>query len=682
MRVLGADNRIYNNQASFGRKPTEKEAKDMQKTINAAYNVMGTKERIAITHGSCFPAVGLDSQIGSPFGKAAKEYIKFLALYGFNGNLLGPNGQLNKGEHSPYASSAFAKNRLFIDLEELKDAKYGHILSENDIDNIDDLQSVPRRTNKNYTYTNFEKANSIYDTALVKAYNNFKTKVQKGQPEALALNKEFKNYLTANNGKNNERLNEEGIFNVLSDFYGTDEFREWDDEIDCNLIVLVKKGDEEANERYNKLYSENKKDIELYKFEQFIASKQIKENKEFRDEFGFKYINDMLVGCSKMDHWRYRDAFVEGYQIGAYAYQANPQAWDSPILHPRKLFEGSDRHLGKAGEFLKDKIDNALEFCENVRIDHVMGLIEPFVLENSSIVYGEKNEQGKRPIINDPFKNPVHAEYMSQMTGPDGKPLDDYKNYSCDYTHSDGHKTYHSNIMNEIVLPVLKDHGLDKNDPIWETICTNPEPFYDTYYNNLQLKELVQTEWSRVEGKPDDAWFLIGSHDSIPAMNMIKRDWTKSNYGWDALYLAGYLHQDSKRADESREFCDRIADDDKERVKAKFAELLTTKKFQISFADILGITDKDAVYNVGGENNDDFWKLRIPPDFIDKYYENLASDNPTAINIPEVLKTAAHAKLDMLKNQAGNDETKKEELEAKFKPIIEKLAHYEAILKE
>lgn len=60
----------------------------------------------------------------------------------------------------------------------------------------------------------------------------------------------------------------------------------------------------------------------------------------------------------------------------------------------------------------------------------------------------------------------------------------------------------------------------------------------------------------------------------------------------------------------------------------------------------------------------------------------LPSDSPTAINIPEVLKIAAQAKLDMLKNQAGNDQVKKEELDAKFKPILEKLAHYEAILKE
>ena len=84
---------------------------------------------------------------------------------------------------------------------------------------------------------------------------------------------------------------------------------------------------------------------------------------------------------------------------------------------------------------------------------------------------------------------------------------------------------------------------------------------------------------------------------------------------------------------------------DRALVRAKFAELMTTPKFQISFADILGITD--ATYNMGGTNRKENWKERISADFLDKYYENLASENPTALNIPELLKQALQAKIDM-----------------------------------
>ena len=119
MRVL----QINNDQISFRRRPTKEEEKGLQTTIDKTYKALGTKDRVVITHGSCFPALGRDSHIGSPYGNAAKEYTKFLILYGFNGNQLGPGGELEviNGEikPSPYNSSAFAKNKLFIDLEEL-----------------------------------------------------------------------------------------------------------------------------------------------------------------------------------------------------------------------------------------------------------------------------------------------------------------------------------------------------------------------------------------------------------------------------------------------------------------------------------------------------------------------------------------------------------------------------------
>ena len=75
MRILGIDNRI-----SFERRPKPSEEAGLRNTINRAYNAMGTKERVVITHGSCFPALGRDTYIGSPYGKSAQEYTKFLML--------------------------------------------------------------------------------------------------------------------------------------------------------------------------------------------------------------------------------------------------------------------------------------------------------------------------------------------------------------------------------------------------------------------------------------------------------------------------------------------------------------------------------------------------------------------------------------------------------------------------
>lgn len=665
MRILGVDSRI-----NFQRRPKPEEEGGLKRTINSAYEALGATDRVVITHGSCFPALDRDTYVGSPFGKAAEEYTKFLMLYGFNGNQLGPVGELETDESgvqaSPYNSSAFVKNRLFIDLGELTTEKYGNILSKKTYNAITRAPEVPF---SNFVESDFDEAEKIYDIALTESYNNFKSKLRKGQPQVLKLAKEYEEFLQ----KHNSRLTDEGVFKVLAREYGTDVFSDWGNPEDENLMRLVKSGDKKAQNRYTQILKTNKSYINLHKFEQFIATKQIKENQQWREEQGFKYINDLLVGCSQMDYWRCREAFIDGFQLGAPEGPAkNPQAWNIPVLNPRKLFKGDG--LGVAGQFLKDKLDFALEFCENLRVDHAMGLIEPFVIENDSVEYDEDKN-----IINNPYTSPVNGKYISQMWA-DGRALDDYRNYSCDYTHSDGHKTYHSNIMNKIVLPTLKEHGLDPNDVIWEDLCSQPEAFRGVFYENLNLPGISPLEYCKVENTPSRNWHYVGSHDSIPAMNMLERDWTRNNESWNPLYLAGYLHMDPERASERDEFCKKIANNDRDLVRAKFAELMTSEKFQISFADLLGITG--TIYNQAGTRNDTNWKERIPANYLDNYYKNLASENPTALNIPELLKNALQAKIDMQVVKSQNPDEKRFELNEKYKPLLDELQKYSDILKE
>ena len=144
------------------------------------------------------------------------------------------------------------------------------------------------------------------------------------------------------------------------------------------------------------------------------------------------------------------------------------------------------------------------------------------------------------------------------------------------------------------------------------------------------------------ESQDPDDWGLVGSHDSDPATEMIKKDWVKSHKAWNIFYLAGFLNSDPKRAQYRDSFCKQIDKDDSLRVKAKFAELfLTCKKIQISFADFFGI---NKTYNKGGEENDTNWKLRLNKNYEDSYYANLASEHPTALNMPENFKNCGSSK--------------------------------------
>ncbi len=655
MRVLG-----INNQIQFTRKPRPEEESGLKSACNKAYDAIGVTDRVAITHGSCFPAIDRNTYIGSPYGKAAREYVKFLSLYGFNGNQLGPGGELEfkDGEikPSPYNSSAFAKNRLFIDLEDLTTDKYGKILSKETYNSV--TQPI-KNTDKNYEMSNFEEASKTYDTALSESFNNFKTNVAKGQPQALALQKEYNNFLS----RNNKRLTDEGVFKVLARHYNTDKIDDWNNEQDKNLISDLNEGDIDAIERYNSIKKANKNEIEQHKFEQFLATKQIKENKEWREKQGFKYFNDLLVGCSQMDMWRYKDAFLKDWEMGAREYNGRSQRWHIPVIDPKKIFKNDKYELNIGGEFLKEKINFALEFNENIRIDHAMGLIEPYLLAKNA-----SNEE----FSNNNNKNSNLEKYISELTDKNGKEYDKYWDYPKLLT---------------------KEHNIKPDMPVWEDLCTYPPRFKEIYEKQLNLPKIINLDWTRAQEalkttrKGD--WYLIGSHDNIPAMNYPDREglnafkYTKSDPAWDTNYLAGYLNIDDGRqniSDIRNELKDKLNTNDRDLVRAKFAELMTTPKFQISFADILGITDM--TYNIGGSDRKENWKERISPDFLDKYYENLASENPTALNIPELLKQALKAKIDMKVNQSDDKDRTRAELNEKYSPLLNDLQKYADILKE
>ena len=664
MRILG-----INNVVNFQRKPTKLEEPELQATVNKAYDLIGVKERAVITHGSCFPSVERDTYIGSPYGESAREYIKFLALYGFNGNQLGPGGLLETDVNSPYKSSAFAQNRLFIDLKELTTDKYGNILSRSTYEGV---TSEPRINNKNYSLTDFKKSKRVYDIALKEAYNNFKTGLKTQQPELIKLRVEYGQFLK----RHNQRLLEEGIFQVLAKENGTDDYTTWLNQKDARLITDLRKGDVLADERFSEIYHSNVDEINQYKFEQFIATKQIKEHQVWRQERGFDYINDLLVGCSKMDAWRYEDAFLDDWEMGAFEGNGISQRWHIPVIDPKKIFANGDYDLNIGGEFLKEKISFALEFCENLRVDHVMGLVEPYLMS--------KNAHDSDFITNPTYvKNKDIEKYISELKDPQNA-NQEYDLY-WDYPK----------LIEKLVLPTFREYGLDKNSAVWEDICSWPDRFKQVYAEQ-QLPKITNLDWAKasdmVKYEPEN-WFILGSHDNIPAMNYLKRtaklnngevvEYTRKQQPWNGRYLAEYLNQDDTRANivEIRKTLEDLYNkDDKAIVRAKFTELMTTPKFQISFDDLLGITE--VVYNVPGQNLESNWKARISPDFIDKYYENLSSGDSTALNIPELLHDALQAKIDIQVREHNYDQDFKSQIYAEAQPVLDKLAHFAEVLKE
>ena len=628
----------------FGRKLRKDEEQDYRENaLQPAFDYLGTEEVAMIIHGTSYPEKAQDLGVGSPYGKAAAKFIPFEILHGFNSNQLGPIGVIRDAQHiSPYKSTVSTRNYLFTDLNDLTTDKYANVLSQSDIDSMIDYTDD---NGKDYAYSDFPEAFSNYKYLMKIANKNFKQKLANNDPMAQKLNEEFVQFKK----EKGVDIYQDALFDVLTNEYKTMDFNKWS-ELDKNLIQELKNQNPKAIDRYKKITTRSKDDFETYIFGQFILDKQIKENTKLRKDLNFKYISDLLVGFSKSDEWSHQDLFLKNWRMGCpNGGEYGPQLWNIPVLDPKKLFN-DDGSLGDAGLYMKKKLDASLDNFENVRIDHALGLIDPYIYDKNSVNGNDFSH--------------FRANNISYM--PDIDPDGSYKK-----------------VLNKIILPTLAEHGIDKDYPVWEDLCTDTQTFNEIYHEKNHLPGITQLEYMRAENSQDDGdWGLVGSHDSDPATKMIKKDWVKDHDAWNIFYLAGFLNSNPKRAKYRDSFCKQIAENDSDRIKAKFAELfLTCKKIQISFADFFGI---DKTYNEGGKENDINWKLRLNKDYEDSYYKNLSSERPTALNMPEILKIAVQAKADMnaLKEAQRTGKEPQENNSLEVENILNNLDKYEKILKE
>lgn len=635
------------NNVEFGRRLKEEEKPEYTKAIHDALDYLGVKNLSMIVHGSSFPSDKRDTAIGSPYSKGADKFVDFLKLNGFNSIQLGPGGTIDKKDNSPYISTVYAKNELFIDLEPLKSKKYANILSEKTYESLTTKNKETKDVN--YSYTNFDKAFSNYEKALDEAYTNFKTKVNEENPDALKLNKEFEKFKV----ENKSWVENDGLYKVLAKQNGSDDFEKWN-EVDKNLPEALKSGDGKAKERYAELQDNFGDEIEKNSFVQFLADKQLKASNKHRKSIGFDYIGDLLVGFNKRDVWANQDAFLKDWKLGCpYGGAGNgPQAWGIPVLDPKKLFN-KDGSLGVSGKVLKEKVAYSLKNYDNVRIDHALGLVDPYIYKENTVV---KEADGSIR------RDKLWANNVSHMRDVD--PNGNFRQ-----------------VLKKIVLPTFKEFGVDKNEAVWEDLCSETHTFSSIYRGEEHLPGITQTQWRRAENSPVENWSLVGSHDSEPASVMVKNDGIRNSDAWNVDYLSGYLNPDPATAKERQEYKHQISTDNKARVNAKFTELFRgSKNLQMMFVDFFGI---DKVYNYGGQDKPTNWKLRVDNDFENDYYRALQDEKSYALNMPEILAQAVKAKagMEVAKNPHRADALRNE-LNEKLNPLISTLDKYKNVLKE
>ena len=633
---------------TFARKLREDEKKDYTQTLNQAMDYLGVVNRAMIIHGPSFPADkknNIDQKIGSPY--RAEEFLDFIEMHGFNAVQLGPTGKLNYGDNSPYSSSVFAKNPLFINFKELTSERYGSILSDEDIFE----ETYPISTSdEDHTRTDYKEAQAITKSLVARAHNRFLRKLDEGNPIAQNLNEEFKNFQQ----ENAQWLDYYAVLDVIAQKNKTDYGPNWPAN-ERNLIRDVKAKKPKAVAYYNEIKENNKTQIERYKFAQFLIDKQSKEDD--RNHENITYISDLLVGVSSFDEMIFSDVFHPTYKIGAKwgGPHNSPQLWNMALLDPNKLFDKNGA-LGPSGEFLKMKLKKAMTDASNIRIDHAMGLVNPFVYDPNTVKMVEvKNDEGKSEYY--PSRDGLKCGYLSEM--------------GIDRSHN------FEKVLSKIIIPTMEEMGIDPKQVVWEDLGDDETgTFFKVFRDKEHLPGISVLAWTRGENSPKENWAYLGCHDNPPVQQSIKNKQVQHTEPWNLDYLAGYLKPHPKKAQERADFINNMISDYRELAKAKWADLFrSTRNIQISFMDFFGI---DRQYNYPGTTGDQNWTLRLNSNYEDTYHNSLERRSFT-INMPEILKTAVQAKADMA---IAKGEKTQAQADRETQELLGKLDHYDKVLKE
>lgn len=601
------------NNTSFGRMPNKAEMYIYSSSLNKGLELLNKQVDIII-HNSAAPAEKAENTgIGSLFSRTVQEkLIPFLKSHGFTGIQQEPNGLRKMGDPSPYAPESSAKNIFMIPLEKLTTKKYGKILP---MTTLKDIRSHVVDNNK----VDFKQVNRDYENALRVAYSNFKI--------GKILHSEFDKFKQ----ENYEELEKGALYRILDKEYQKG-WSEWG-KIDKILYSPKNSKDKIITDwRLTQLRTKYKDEIDYYIFQQFLIDLENKESNKLSKISGVKIIGDSPVAQPAADEWINQDLYLEGKAIGCPPDYFSPdgQRWGFKYFDPEKIFN-KDGSLGEAGKILKKKYDTYFaSFPGGLRIDHIIGLVDPFIYtvdaakmtaENSGRIYSE------------------------------GK----YKKTQEEY----------SNIIEKIILQSAKEHGMDKNSIICEDLGDPNKPTQDVM-KKLDLPGISVTQFDyRGKDAPAKNVIMIGSHDNQSFLEYIEgffnkvkgkklpddrnifekiKGFFKKEY-YDAetehfLNKTRMLAEDtapmgaSKRA--IKKYTKEIRKDKNKFLEASFAELFTSpaKRVQIFFADFWGI---GKTYNRPGTTEGN-WSLRIGSDFEKDYYDAVAEGK--APNLAKAVATA------------------------------------------
>lgn len=420
-----------------------KEFKNCEDLIKEGYRVLG-KEMSVSFPGPSMPAKSnnQDSGIGSPYGDGAKRVNEFFSIFA-DKILLGPSGRTFEPKHSPYKST-IGYNPFFIPLEKLTSKSFGELLSQKTLKEIYKIEKTPE-------VTKFDEVSKSYNKAISETYKNYKTKLSKKDAFAVKLEKDLKSFLKANDYVFNDAV----FYSVFAEKNNTRDYNAWAKEDIESYKKIIKTQD-------MKFLSKNEIDaVNKYIFEEFLSF-------YFSDKSKYGYIGDIQVKIPDSMVCANSELFLNDFTLGSPPdmYSTEARNWNFRVLNPEYLFN-KDGSLGKGGELLYKIFSNSVRINKaGVRIDHFIGMVNPYVISNTS-----KYENGR---LYSSYNHPFLARFAK-------------------YSVSE-----FSNITKDIILRAAKENGLDYNDIYIEDLGNRPEEL-DPVIDECKLGRMAISQFVKID---------------------------------------------------------------------------------------------------------------------------------------------------------------------------------------
>lgn len=635
-------------QVSFGRRLKDGEKAEYKKTVQQALTQLDKKNFSLIVQGPSFPSVmGEDVGTGSPYTKGAQEFMTFLDNLGFNSVQVGPAGKTKRSDASPYTSTVYSDNTLFIDLKALTTPAWGEILSDETFDKIVTENELAEKGRVNYEYAHDKSAE-----ALKEAWENYKVSAAEGEDPAVnKITELFNDYKASNT----DWLESDALYEGLAKANDNDFWKNWS-EVDQNLPKWMISEDADlrnkANQRIMEVFSDPEivDEMDFYKFSQFIVSQQ---KEEIVAKAPVNSIADAQVTYSDRDWWAFQNLFLEDKVLGCPpdAFSETGQDWGFPVLNPDLLFEreedgsikmdGDRMVLGRSGRLLKSRFDKM--FKDNpggVRIDHIVGLIDPWVYPADAET--AMKEDGGQRLFSSPEScdakvaewAKVDKEALNPGAGPDSE-----EKISEEALKSSDVVNKYSEII-DIIIQSAKDNNVPLSNIICEDLGTLTNPvkavLEERGLSGIRVTQFAdpndKTHMYQGRNVASKQWIVGGTHDNNTLAGWTEDVMKDGSVKDHARYLADDLRITNVK---------KLTEDPHAFMTAKLAELFASpaQNVQIFFTDLFGIKER---YNTPATDASKNWRLRVPNNYDDVYHKNLENDK--GLNLPEVLKVALDAR--------------------------------------